>query len=33
VSQRHDEHEAVREHAVKALRKIDPATAEKTVVK
>ena len=29
----HDEHEAVREHAVEALRKIDPAAAEKASVK
>ena len=29
----HDEHEAVREHAVAALRKIDPAAAEKAGVK
>jgi predicted PurR-regulated permease PerM len=29
----HDENEAVREHALEALRKIDPATAEKTGVK
>lgn len=29
----HDEHQAVREHAAEALKKIDPATAEKVGVK